>query len=101
MLLILIGKSGSGKDAVMRELTANHDFERIVSTTTRPMRVGEQEGREYHYISKEQFLEGIEHGDFLEYRSYNTIFNGESDTWYYGSPKKQLERLACPTLLSR
>ena len=91
MLLILIGKSGSGKDAVMRELTANHDFERIVSTTTRPMRVGEQEGREYHYISKEQFLEGIEHGDFLEYRSYNTIFNGESDTWYYGSPKKKLE----------
>ena len=91
MLLILIGKSGSGKDAVMRELTANHDFERIVSTTTRPMRVGEQEGREYHYISKEQFLEGIEHGYFLEYRSYNTIFNGESDTWYYGSPKEQLE----------
>ena len=44
MLLILIGKSGSGKDAVMHKLTEEQGFERIVSTTTRPMRVGEQEG---------------------------------------------------------
>lgn len=91
MLLILIGKSGSGKDAVMRELIASYDFERIVSTTTRPMRVGEQEGRDYHYIGKEQFIEGINRGDFLEYRSYDTVFNVVLDTWYYGSPKMQLD----------
>lgn len=91
MLLILIGKSGSGKDAVMRELTAKHGFRRIVSTTTRPMRVGEQEGREYHYISKEQFLEGIARGEYLEYRSYDTLYNGIADTWFYGSPKMQLD----------
>ena len=90
MLLILIGKSGSGKDAVMRELTAKHGFRRMVSTTTRPMRVGEQEGREYHYISKEQFLEGIARGEYLEYRSYDTLYNGIADTWFYGSPKMQL-----------
>jgi len=91
MLLILIGKSGSGKDAVMRELTAKHGFRRMVSTTTRPMRVGEQEGREYHYISKEQFLEGIARGEYLEYRSYDTLYNGIADTWFYGSPKMQLD----------
>lgn len=91
MLLILIGKSGSGKDAVMHKLTEEQGFERIVSTTTRPMRVGEQEGVNYNYISKEQFLAGIERGDYLEYRSYDTFFNGVADTWYYGSPKMQLD----------
>ena len=91
MLLILIGKSGSGKDAVMHKLTKEQGFERIVSSTTRPMRVGEQEGVNYNYISKEQFLEGIERGDYLEYRSYDTLYNGVADTWYYGSPKMQLD----------
>lgn len=91
MLLILIGKSGSGKDAVLQKLVEEYGFDRIVSNTTRPMRDGEQDGVNYNYITKKQFLGGVERDEYIEYRSYNTVFDGKVDTWYYGSPKMQLD----------
>lgn len=91
MLLILIGKSGSGKDAVLQKLVEEYGFDRIVSNTTRPMRDGEQDGVNYNYITKKQFLGGVERDEYIEYRSYNTVFDGKADTWYYGSPKMQLD----------
>jgi guanylate kinase len=48
MFLILCGKSGSGKDKILNELVNKHNYESIVSYTTRPMRDGEMEGREYN-----------------------------------------------------
>ena len=49
MLTILIGMSASGKDAILRELVANHGFREIVTTTTRPMRKGEVNGKDYNF----------------------------------------------------
>ncbi len=86
MILIITGKSGSGKDSVYSRLI-NDGFERIVSTTTRPMREGEADGREYRFTDKEDFFSRIRMGEFAEYRAYNTLVGGVSDTWYYGSPK--------------
>lgn len=91
MLTILVGMSGSGKDAIQKELVSEFDFERIVTTTTRPMREGEQNGVDYHFISRDEFMNGINNNDFIEYRSYDTLVGGEADTWYYGSPKQELE----------
>lgn len=79
-----MGKSASGKDTLLNELKKD-GFETIVSTTTRPMREGETNGVEYNFVSKEEFNKNL--NNFLEYRSYNTLVNGKSDTWYYGSPK--------------
>lgn len=90
MLTILIGMSASGKDAILRELVANHGFREIVTTTTRPMRKGEVNGKDYNFISRKEFEKGISEGRFFEYRSYNTIWNGKEDVWYYGTPKMQL-----------
>lgn len=90
MLTILIGMSASGKDAILRELVANHGFREIVTTTTRPMRKGEVNGKDYNFISRKEFEKGITEGRFFEYRSYNTIWNGKEDVWYYGTPKMQL-----------
>lgn len=55
MLTILIGMSASGKDAILRELVANHGFREIVTTTTRPMRKGEVNGKDYNFISRKEF----------------------------------------------
>ena len=58
MLTILIGMSASGKDAILRELVANHGFREIVTTTTRPMRKGEVNGKDYNFISRKEFEKG-------------------------------------------
>ena len=91
MVLILAGKSGSGKDAIQNILKEEYGFQPIVSTTTRPIREGEEEGVAYHFISKEEFLKGIDEDRFLEYRSYDTLVDGKPDTWYYGSEKLNLD----------
>ncbi len=92
MITILCGKSASGKDTLLAELK-KEDFGTIISTTSRPMREGEQNGREYNFTTKEQFLADIEAGKFLEYRTYDTLVGGQPDTWYYGCPKKTLDEL--------
>lgn len=94
MLTILVGMSGSGKDAIQKELVnPDNDFEveRVVTATTRPMREGEQDGVDYHFMSREDFQKGIEQNNFIEHRSYDTLVNGQPDTWYYGSPKQELD----------
>ena len=55
MLIILMGKSGAGKDTIQNEIIDRYNFNRFVSTTTRPMRKGEVNGREYHFVSVEEF----------------------------------------------
>lgn len=89
MMLILCGKSGSGKDTVAQKILEKYEENvlKLVSDTSRPMREGEVDGREYNFTSKEKFLKGIEDGKFVEYRSYNTLVNGVPDEWYYGTSK--------------
>lgn len=94
MLTILVGMSGSGKDAIQKELVNpdnDYEVERLVTATTRPMREGEQDGIDYHFMSREDFLKGIEKGEFIEHRAYDTLVAGKPDTWYYGSPKTGLD----------
>lgn len=91
MVVVLCGKSGSGKDTIREQLLKQMDFYPVVSVTSRPMRKGEVQGKEYDFISQEAFLQEIEAGKFLEYRSYQTAVNGISETWYYGTRKESLE----------
>lgn len=90
MLVILCGKSSCGKDTLEKMLKQS-GFEPIVSTTTRPMREGEVEGREYYFVSREQFLAKLDAGQMLEYRSYDTTVGGVPDTWYYGNEYRELD----------
>ena len=83
-ILIIIGESGVGKDTLLKELINNKIIdEGIISTTSRPMRNGEKEGREYYFISTEEFKNKINNNEFIEQRIYNTV-NGD---WYYGVSK--------------
>ncbi len=68
LLVVVSGPSGVGKDAAlkrMREL--NYPFYFLVTNTTRPKRPEEVEGGDYHFITKEQFVEMEQHGEFLEH----------------------------------
>ena len=79
-LLVLVGCSASGKDTVMNRLIKEFDVKPVISYTTRPIRDCEQDGREYHFITNEEFGRMKESGEFVETRVYKTV----SGNWYYG-----------------
>jgi guanylate kinase len=85
-MLVLIGRTCSGKDTILKEIT-KLGLKPIVSYTTRPMRDGEVEGINYHYIDKSQFRRLKLQGFFAETTSYNVATGA---TWYYGSAKKDM-----------
>lgn len=90
MILILCGKSGSGKDAILKKLV-ERGFTPIVSTTSRPIRSGETDGVEYNFVSREKFEKLIEYNELIEYRTYDTLVGGVPDVWYYGIVKTTLD----------
>lgn len=75
VIIVLIGESASGKSTIEKMLVKK-GFNKIVSYTTRPIRPNETDGVDYHYISKEEFLNKLQNGFFAEYTIYNS--------WYYG-----------------
>lgn len=85
MLTIIMGKTCSGKNAVVKELVSR-GWSQIITYTSRPKRRGEKNGREYFYISDDDFANKINSGYFAEWKSYNV--NGK--TWYYGSPSEEI-----------
>ena len=87
-ILILIGKTASGKDKTVSELVSKHGFKKVITYTTRLMRKGEKQDIAYHYISEEEFKQKIEDGFFAEWKSYDTEFG----IWYYGSALEDLEK---------
>lgn len=67
-LFLLVGPSGSGKSSVLSALKKDHpEFTYPLSATTRKMREGECDGEIYHFYTVEQFKEGIENEEFLEW----------------------------------
>lgn len=83
-LIVLSGPSGVGKSTVISELLSERpDIYFSVSFTTRKPRVGEEDGVNYNFVSRETFLEMIEREEFLEYAQY--VEN------YYGTSLKLIE----------
>lgn len=85
-IVILTGKSGSGKSLVARKLQKN-GFKNIVTNTTRPPREGEKDGVNYYYLSDMEFKNRITNGEMIEYHKYNTEFG----VWYYGSSANNID----------
>ena len=80
LLIVISGPSGVGKGTVRKALFErdNHNLKYSVSMTTRKMRDGEVDGRDYYFVTKEEFLRRIDEGKFLEYAEF--VGN------YYGTP---------------
>jgi guanylate kinase len=67
-VFVITGTSGEGKSTLAKELVGRlPELELAVSATTRPRRPGEEDGRDYHFLSAEEFNQRLEAGDFLEW----------------------------------
>ena len=79
-LLVVSGPSGVGKGTIVKRLVSRRkDVVESVSCTTRAPRAGEVHGREYYFLTKEDFLRRVQENDFLEYDEHFGNF--------YGTPK--------------
>ena len=79
MLVILSGVSGAGKDTIKKELLKRmEDVVTLPSFTSRERRPIEEEGVQYHFITKETFEEKIKKGDFYEYDVHHGNYYGTS-----------------------
>lgn len=88
LLIVISGPSGVGKGTVRKALfeRKGHNLDFSISMTTRSPRIGEEDGREYFFVSEEEFKENIEKGNMLEHAKF--VNN------YYGTPKdKVIEKL--------
>ncbi len=81
-IFIVAAPSGAGKTTLVSALlAADSNVKLSVSFTTRAPREGEREGVDYHFVSREQFLQMIEAGEFLEHAEVYGNFYGTSQKW--------------------
>jgi len=86
VLVIISGPSGAGKSTVCRKLLERDSkFELSVSATTRPARKGERDGKDYSFLTREEFQRMIREGAFAEYAEYSGNF--------YGTPRANVDRV--------
>ena len=86
LLVVLSGPSGSGKDTILERLLAiDKNIVKSVSATTRPSRIGETNGKDYFFISEQDFCNAISDEKLLEYTNYCGN--------YYGTLKNLVEDL--------
>lgn len=74
-----MGKSGTGKNAIVNELCKDPESNRIISCTTRPIRQGEEDGVDYHFMTINEFFST----EMVEKDCFNN--------WYYGTPVTALD----------
>ena len=87
LVFIISGPAGSGKTTICDGLLRLYgkQLRRAVTATTRPPRNGEKDGRDYFFLSRENFEKGIEKGDFIEYAQVHGN--------YYGTLRSEVERI--------
>ena len=75
-IFCVMGKSASGKDTIYQKLLHENNLklQRIIPYTTRPIREGEEEGREYHFCEEKDVQRLEEEGRIVEIRSYDTVY---------------------------
>jgi guanylate kinase len=84
-VLVITGPSGVGKGTLIEQLLERiPELELSVSATTRKPRAGEVDGRDYHFLTPEEFRRRLEAGDFLEHASYSGN--------HYGTLREEVER---------
>jgi len=83
-LIIISGPSGVGKSTITRQLVARTAAHLSVSMTTRQPGPGEQDGKDYYFVSRDEFLKRVEMGAFLEHAE---VFGN-----LYGTPRDKIEQ---------
>lgn len=81
-MLVISGASASGKTKIAHIIAKKHGLSRVITVTTRNKRVGEVDGVDYFFVTKDEFKQLIEEDKLVEYTLYNNN--------YYGSRKDQI-----------
>ncbi|KAG1973507.1 guanylate kinase-like isoform X2 [Pimephales promelas] len=91
--VVLSGPSGAGKSTLLKRLMKEYEgvFGFSVSHTTRNPRPGEEDGKDYHFVTRENMQEGIDNGEFIE----NAEFSGNM----YGTSKSSIEDVQAQNLI--
>ena len=82
MIYIITGPSGVGKNTIIEAMSTDLDFYFSVSHTTRPQREGEVDGKDYHFVTEEEFKSLVDENLMIEYEQYGGF--------YYGTSKKEI-----------
>ena len=82
MIYIITGPSGVGKNTIIEAMSTDLDFYFSVSHTTRPQREGEVDGKDYHFVTEEEFKSLVDENLMIEYEQYGGFF--------YGTSKKEI-----------
>ena len=92
-IFYIIGKSASGKDHIYEALLAEKDLKlaQVILYTTRPIRSGEQTGREYYFTDELKLVQLRLSGKLIEERVYDTVYG----PWYYFTADEGQFRLDC------
>ena len=98
-IFVLCGFSASGKDTLLNMVSNRLSIPFAVSHTSRPQRNEEVEGRDYHFVSRDDFQSLIENNEMLEYRTYNTLVGNVPDIWYHGLSKSSIPNTECICVL--
>ena len=87
-VFVVTGPSGAGKGTLIRLLLERlQELEVAISATTRPLRAGEEDGRDYWFLSENDFAERVERGEFLEWVEYVSHKR-------YGTLRSEIDRIA-------
>jgi guanylate kinase len=89
--VIILGKSGSGKDYLLRKLVEK-GLKPCIKWTTRPARKFEKQDVNYNFVSDSEFIQSINENKFLAYQEFQVTPEGKStENWYYGITLKEFE----------
>ena len=90
--LIILAKSGGGKDFLMRKLVEKGLIP-CLKWTTRPPRKFEKQGINYNFVNESNFTESINNNEFLAYQTFIVTPEGKDpETWYYGVTNEEFQR---------
>lgn len=90
VLVLLIGKSASGKDTVCNYLCENYKYNKIIPYTTRAPRANEEQGNPYYFVDK---------ATFYKMNEYRTMVMSDFNGWYYGYKWKDIDNTQNPIMV--
>lgn len=89
--IIIVGKSGSGKDYIMNQLEKN-GFKRCIKWTTRPIRKNEINGTTYHFTDNDNFIKNIKEDNFIVKQKIIISSSPSKPIWYYGITNNEFNK---------
>lgn len=88
-IFVIVGKSCSGKDTLVEQLTTRFGIPAITSSTSRPPRQGEIPNKHYHFLKKSDMIEKYYNKELIAFTRYEVA---NKNVWYYGVDKKEIEK---------